>query len=365
MPTTAALFGGLRLRYDRVVRTFFIIHELALNGAVTALLQQVRRMRARGDHVTVATPALQGPAAALLPHFEAAGAHMTRRFDWSGHDIVVGCTVFTAVVLQGCVGQVPTAWWIHEGRAGVAEIAGRPESTQTIQRVGKIIFPSRTVAERIWAPMVGYLPPGRVEVVPCAVPRPPPGPAALKPPGRARIVCVGSVYPRKRQVDLLKAVSMLRDAPLDCVLVGPVTLLDEPGDAIVAGAPTRFILAGAQEPAAVHAWYRSADLFCLPSGDESMPIAPIEAAWHDVPVILSDLECYEGVWRHGTNALIYPVGDVEMLAWYIRMLTESPRIRDRLAAAARSVPLRFSEQRAGALFDAALGDAIATFQPDG
>jgi glycosyltransferase involved in cell wall biosynthesis len=344
------------------VRALFVIHELALNGAVTALLQQVRRMRARGDHVTVATPQLEGPVAALLPQFRETGAEITRVLDLKGHDIVVGCTIFVGGVLQSCVGRLPTAWWIHEGRVGVEILLGRPQGRQLLQRVGKLIFPSRITMERIWAPLLVGLPPERVEVVPCFVPRPAQGPPAPKRPNRGLVVCVGSVYPRKRQVDLLRAVAMLPNAPLDCALVGEFTALDAPGDDIVRSDPARFILTGGLAPDVVQSWYRAADVFCLPSGDESMPLAPIEAAAHDVPVVLTNLECYEGVWRHGINAMIYPVGDTEMLAWYLRMLMQTPGMRTRLTAAARAVPLRFSEQRSGALFDTALADAIAAFR---
>jgi len=56
------------------------------------------------------------------------------------------------------------------------------------------------------------------------------------------------------------------------------------------------------------------------------------------------------------------VGDVELLAWYLRMLLESPGLRARFAGASRTVPLRFTEQRVGPLFDAVLQEAIATFK---
>ena len=35
------------------------------------------------------------------------------------------------------------------------------------------------------------------------------------------MVCVGSIYPRKRQTDLVRAVHMLTGTPVECVLVGP------------------------------------------------------------------------------------------------------------------------------------------------
>ncbi len=346
------------------MRAFFIIHELALNGAVTALLQQVRRLRARGDRVTVATPDLAGPASALLPQFLAAGAEIVRSIDWTGHDVVVGCTVFAAPLMRDCAGRVPTAWWIHEAQAGVLSLAGKPEALRTLSRVNKLIFPTRAVAERAWHPLIGGLPPGRIEIVPCFVP-PPPADAQPLPrrPDRARVLCVGSVYPRKRQVDLVRAVNLLKNARLDCVLVGDGNMLEPPGGEIVRADPERFTMAGGQPPETIHRWYRSAEIFCLPSADESLGLAPIEAAWHGLPVVLSDLECYHGIWRHGVNAMIYPAGDVEMLAWYLRILMESANIRRRIGEAARAVPLRFSEQRSGALFDAALNEAIATFRP--
>jgi glycosyltransferase involved in cell wall biosynthesis len=228
--------------------------------------------------------------------------------------------------------------------------------------VGKLIFPGRGTVEGVWRPFLSRLPPGRIDVIPQFVPPPPEGEPAPKRPGRRLVVCVGTVYPRKRQVDLLRAVAMLANAPLDCALVGHMSALDAPGDEIIRSDPERFIVVGGQSPEAVHSWYRAADVFSLPSGDESMPIAPIEAAWHGLPIMLADLECYEGVWRHGANALIHPVGDAEMIAWYLNMVLQSAPIRNRLSKAARTVPLRFAEQRMGGLFDAALAETITTFQ---
>jgi glycosyltransferase involved in cell wall biosynthesis len=111
----------------------------------------------------------------------------------------------------------------------------------------------------------------------------------------------------------------------------------------------------------LHAWYQSSDVFCLPSADEYMPLTPVEAAWHGLPVVLSDLECHQDFWRHGVNALIHPVGDVQILAWCLNLLLESPSLRARLAGAGRAVTSRFTEPCVGPLFDAALRDAIATF----
>lgn len=344
------------------MRALFIIHELALNGAVVALLEQARRMVANGHRVTVLTPPLEGGNAALLHRFHEAGVQVVNTAVAADHDIAVGCTVFAADALHDLLEHLPIVWWVHEGRAGAHYILTHPKAARVMERAGKVIFPSRSVAERVCAIVLGSQTPVHVDVVPGLVPAPPSVASAAKPPGHLRVLCVGTVYPRKRQTDLVQAVAMLRGRPIECVLVGEVVHpLGGPGEQIARASPERFKLTGGLQQGAVCAYYRSADVFSLPSSDESMPLAPIEAAWHDVPVVLSDLECYAGIWRHGVNALIHPVGDVEMLAWYLRILIESQGIRERLVAAGRAVAARFGESRAGALFDAALEETITAW----
>jgi glycosyltransferase involved in cell wall biosynthesis len=343
----------------------FIIHELAANGAVVALFEQAQVMRAQGHHVTILTPPIEGARAALLARFRAAGIEVTTGIDRSDHDVAIGCTVFAAGSLHDLLGRMPLVWWIHEGRAGVRHVMTDAKATEAFGRIGKLIFPSRGVAERLFASLLGALPPGRAEIIPPIVVQPSPVAPEPKPAGAVRVLSVGSVYPRKRQSDLVQAVAMLRGAAIECVLVGDVFSLDPPADQIVRQEPSRFQLTGGLEPERVHAWHASADIFCLPSADENMPIAPLEAGWHGVPVVLSDLECYEGVWRHGVNALIHPVGDVELLAWYLRMLIESPSLRLRLAVGGRAAAARFGAARSGAAFVAALEEAISEWRAAG
>jgi glycosyltransferase involved in cell wall biosynthesis len=342
------------------MRVLFLIHELALNGAVTALLAQVRALTAAGDQVTVLTPAVSGPAAALRAEFLAAGATLGSQAVAAEYDVAVGCTVYSAEALTRLVGHVPLVWWIHEAGAGVQHVLAHPTGIQLLGQVHRVVFPSRGTVDRVWGALLAQLPLGRVEVIPALVPAPVAGPAVAKPAGRVRVLCVGSVHPRKRQGDLIAAVAALGAAtPVECVLVGARMPLDAAAEGVVAANAERFILPGGLPPAAVQALYRSADIFALPSGEESMPIAPIEAAAHGVPVVLSDLDCYAGVWRHGMNALLHPVGDVELLAWSLRMLIDSPRLRARLATAGRAVAARFGPARTTALFTAVLAEVAA------
>ena len=59
----------------RRMKVVFIIHELGLNGAVSVLLQQVRRMRARGDSVGILLPQSGESSTALRGAFLETGAN--------------------------------------------------------------------------------------------------------------------------------------------------------------------------------------------------------------------------------------------------------------------------------------------------
>jgi glycosyltransferase involved in cell wall biosynthesis len=316
-------------------------------------------MRARGHAVTIVTGASDAP---LAPAFRDAGAAIADDLPADPHDVAIGCTVFAAERLNEIAGRMPAVWWIHEGRAGIQAMFEHPPRLATVLLADKLIFPSRGVVERIWTPFLGQVLPGRIEVIPYIVPPPAAGGAARRRPGlQGRVICVGSVCPRKRQSDLVLAVGLLNKPSVECVLIGEDLEMEAPGREVIRLRPDQFVLTGALPPEAVSPWYRACEAFYLPSGDECMPLAPLEAASYGVPIVLADLECYGGVWRHGVNALLYPAGDVELLAWNLRMLLESPSLRARLGAEAGKVPLRFTRERAAAQFESVLQEAIASF----
>ena len=60
------------------MRALFFIHELGLNGAVIALLHQVRELRARGHAVSILTGPPGREAAPLERAFRDTGAEIVR-----------------------------------------------------------------------------------------------------------------------------------------------------------------------------------------------------------------------------------------------------------------------------------------------
>jgi glycosyltransferase involved in cell wall biosynthesis len=84
----------------------------------------------------------------------------------------------------------------------------------------------------------------------------------------------------------------------------------------------------------------SADVFCLPSEDESQGITLLEAGHFGIPMALTALPPYRGIWEHGVNCLLSPVKDPAMLAWSLRALLDDASLAQRLGASGKAVAER-------------------------
>ena len=173
--------------------------------------------------------------------------------------------------------------------------------------------------------------------------------------GRRRIVFIGGVYGRKRPGDLAEAVLALDRTDVECVFVGSSEHIESCGAEaakMLRSNPTNVLLAGELSRAETLRYLASADLFCLPSADESQPLFPLEAAALGVPCLLSDLAPYAGIWRHGADFLMHPVKDVALLQWNIRAALDDQQIRKTLVGGARALLPEFSINRFYRRFDA-------------
>jgi glycosyltransferase involved in cell wall biosynthesis len=163
--------------------------------------------------------------------------------------------------------------------------------------------------------------------------------------GKARVVFVGGVYGRKRPQDLVDAVLALGRDDLECLFVGPVDGIDTIGREHVQkirSRPDCFQLLGELDRKTGLEYVLSADVFCLPSADESQPIAPLEAASLGVPCLLSELSPYRGTWKHGDNSLLSPVGDVAQLQRNLLAVLEDTSVRNHIIAGGRHLAAEYS-----------------------
>jgi glycosyltransferase involved in cell wall biosynthesis len=77
-------------------------------------------------------------------------------------------------------------------------------------------------------------------------------------------------------------------------------------------------------------------LFCLPSYAEGLPYAALEAAQHQVPLLLSAVDGIRELFIHKATAYLTPVGDVTALAEGIAWCVENPTAAQALGAAAHT-----------------------------
>jgi glycosyltransferase involved in cell wall biosynthesis len=154
------------------------------------------------------------------------------------------------------------------------------------------------------------------------------------------LLSVGSINPRKAQIDIIRALAVLSAparAQVQLVLVGarPSAYLEEL-QAVVAGLDAA--LAGRirieEETNQVGRWYRAADVFVFASHNESYPRVIVEAMGFGLPIVSSAVFGTREQIVPGESGLLFPPGDVAALAATLEEVVMDADKRARLAQGA-------------------------------
>jgi N-acetyl-alpha-D-glucosaminyl L-malate synthase BshA len=95
-----------------------------------------------------------------------------------------------------------------------------------------------------------------------------------------------------------------------------------------------------------------ADVFLLPSSQESFGLAALEAMACEVPVVASNVGGLPEVIDHGGTGFLHPLDDLEgMAASAVRLMTDAGLHRRIAAAAAETVRNRFCEEKIVPLYE--------------
>ncbi|MEW9265910.1 glycosyltransferase [Kineococcus endophyticus] len=142
---------------------------------------------------------------------------------------------------------------------------------------------------------------------------------AGRPAGPLRILFVGRLVPEKGPSVLLDAVAHLRSAPdpldVEVRIVGAGPLADElRRQSVDQGTADRVTLVGPLGNEELPDQYAWADVFCLPSFAEGVPVVLMEAMATGLPVVTTAIAGIPELVRDGVTGRLVPPGRVDQLA---------------------------------------------------
>jgi glycosyltransferase involved in cell wall biosynthesis len=180
-----------------------------------------------------------------------------------------------------------------------------------------------------------------------------PAVAREHPAGSLRVLFVGRLVPEKGVADLIDAARSLRD--VDLVIAGAGPLRDRLERR--AAGTARFV--GGLAQSELVRWYDWADVLCLPSYHEGLPVVLMEALATGLPVVTTAVAGIPELVTDDETGLVVEPGDIEGIAAALEKLRD-PTLRERLGAAGR--------RRVVSDFDAStavapLWDAFAKISP--
>lgn len=154
-----------------------------------------------------------------------------------------------------------------------------------------------------------------------------------------RVLYVGLLTPRKGVLDLLEATRLLRERGVqhETWLLGGT-----PDEGPAAEAEVRAALDGSAKllgtraPQDMPAEFAAADLFCLPSWWEAMPLSVLEAMAAGLPVVATDVGDVARAVDDGTTGHVVPVRNPEKLADALERLIVDAALRRRMGSAGRA-----------------------------
>lgn len=239
--------------------------------------------------------------------------------------------------------SVPVLYLVHHlewhDRGSEGSMARRSMVRWLLKRASAIWANSRSTMRDL--ELLG-VEPGKVTVVPPGLDREgaePPDRKGRK--GPVRILCPGTVCPRKAQLDLVRACARLEGREWRLVIAGSMEACPEYAAAVLdlidsldlAG---RVQTTGNLEREEIRRQYEVADILVQPSLWEGFGMSVAEGMWFGLPIVATDAGALPELVSDGHNGLLLPPGDVEVLAETIGLLLDSPERRWRLGRNARA-----------------------------
>ena len=163
-----------------------------------------------------------------------------------------------------------------------------------------------------------------------------------------RVLYVGLLTPRKGVLDLLEASAQLTAEGVEhelCLLGGTPDEGPAAAEPVLEAARGRATLLGTRPPEEMPPAYASADIFCLPSWWEAMPMSVLEAMAAGLPVVATDVGDVARLVDDGATGYLVSPQSPDDLAAALRKLIVDPERSGEMGAAGRvRVEQRFSAE---------------------
>jgi colanic acid/amylovoran biosynthesis glycosyltransferase len=153
-----------------------------------------------------------------------------------------------------------------------------------------------------------------------------------------RVVCVGRLVPEKGQHVLVDAVEELkrRGVPLRLTLVGDGPTRQQLEERVAReGLGESVLIAGAKPHPEVLAIVGDADVFCLPSFAEGVPVSLMEAMALGVPVVSTRVMGIPELIDDGATGILVAPGNADQLVGALERLAGDADLREQLGQAGR------------------------------
>ena len=282
------------------------------------------------------------------------------------YDVALVNTLVDIEFVTKLAPSMPVVLWVHEGNTLLFnwDIA-LSSLVRGFAQCSQIIFQTAWQSEHVFKSFIDHLPTQRIQHVPSGVET---KNVAHKTShdinGPIKIITVGTVYPRKRQMDLVQAVDRLAvKYPIECYVVGDYSQATDwlpriHEDLKNPNSPIKW-LGGIHDREEINKLLQEADIACFPSGDESHPLALLEAGLCTLPLVISNLPPYSHIgWLNNKNCLMHPTGDVTQLEAHIERLIGDAGLRARLGNNARTMVLnKYNKQK----FYASMTNTMAAY----
>ena len=187
-----------------------------------------------------------------------------------------------------------------------------------------------------WERRLRALAPCRTTAIPNPVPIPP-EPARLDA-SSARIVCLGRLGIRKGSRTIVRALAILgrRHPDARLVLAGDGDLSSVRSEARRLGVSDRVELPGWIGPEERARTFLTASVFALPSQEEGLPVALLEAMAYGLPAVVSPVGGIPDAFEEGRHGYFVPPDDPGALADRLGALLDDPEAARRMGSQARA-----------------------------